>query len=276
MTSVPNTAHPDLHLRERTAAIPGGELWYWDTGGDGPPVVLLHSGTGSALSWPGQQAAFAEAGYRVIGYSRRGHYRSSAASPGAPGSGAGDLAALVSALELESFHAVAVAAGGIYAADFALGHTAALRSLVIAGSVMGIADGDWQARLQALQFPGFRDLPHDFLELGPSYRAENAHGLAEWRRIHELAYNGGEMVIQDVVNEITWVTLGRLAPPVLLIAGGADLYVPPPAMREVAARIPGAQLVVMPGAGHSAPWERPDDFNRAVLGFIGRVEAARA
>ena len=47
-------------------------------------------------------------------------------------------------------------------------------------------------------------------------------------------------------------------------------------MREVAARIPGAQLVVMPDVGHSAPWERPDDFNRAVLGFIGRVEAARA
>ena len=39
---------------------------------------------------------------------------------------------------------------------------------------------------------------------------------------------------------------------------------------------PGAQLVVMPDAGHSAPWERPEDFNRAVLGFIGRVEAARA
>lgn len=171
---------------------------------------------------------------------------------------------------------VAVVAGGIYAADFALGHPEALRGLVIAGSVMGIADADWRARLKSLQFRGFRDLPHDFLELGPSYRAENAEGLAEWRRIHELAYNGGEMVIQDVVNEITWGTLGRLAPPVLLIAGGADLYVPPPAMREVAARIPGAQLVVIPDAGHSAPWERPEEFNRAVLGFIGHVEAARA
>ncbi|MTD53037.1 alpha/beta fold hydrolase [Amycolatopsis pithecellobii] len=262
-------------VREGKAAIPGGELWYWDTGGDGPPVVLLHSGTGSALSWPGQQTAFAEAGYRVIGYSRRGHYRSSAPPPEVPGSGADDLAALASALELGPFHAVAVAAGGIYAADFALGHPAALRSLVIAGSVMGITDADWQARLDALQFPGFRGLPHDFLELGPSYRAENPDGLTEWRRIHELAYNGGEMVIQHVTNDITWATLGRLAPPVLLIAGGADLYVPPPAMREVAAHIPGAQLVVMPDVGHSAPWERPEEFNRAVLGFLGRVEAAR-
>lgn len=84
------------------------------------------------------------------------------------------------------------------------------------------------------------------------------------------------MIIQHIANEITWATLERLAPPTLLIAGGADLYVPPPAMREVAARIPGAQFVALPDAGHSAPWERPTEFNRAVLGFIDRVEAARA
>jgi pimeloyl-ACP methyl ester carboxylesterase len=261
-------------IHEGTAAIPGGELWYWDTGGDGPPVVLLHSGTGSALSWPGQQAAFAAAGYRVVGYSRRGHYRSRSSAE-TPGRGADDLAALASVLDLGPFHAVAVAAGGIYAADFALGHPAGLRSLVIAGSVMGISDADWQARLQALQFPGFSDLPHDFRELGPSYRAAEPSGLAEWRRIHELAYNGGQMVIQDLAHEITWATLGRLALPVLLIAGGADLYVPPPAMRQVADHIPAAQLMVMSDVGHCAPWERPQEFNRAVLAFLDSVEATR-
>jgi pimeloyl-ACP methyl ester carboxylesterase len=262
-------------IREGRAEVPGGELWYWDTGGDGPPIVLLHSGTGSALSWPYQQAAFAEAGYRVVGYSRRGHYRSSAASPATPGSGAADLAALANALQLEPFHAVAVAAGGIYAVDFALGRPAALRSLVVASSILGIADADWRARLQSLQFPGFRDLPTDFLELGPSYRAEDADGVAEWRRIHNLAYVGSEMVVQDVSNEIRWATLPRLTPAVLLIAGGADLYVPPPLMREVATCIPNAQLLVMPDVGHCPPWERPVEFNQVVLEFIGRVEAAR-
>jgi pimeloyl-ACP methyl ester carboxylesterase len=263
-----------IELREGAAAIPGGELWYWDTGGDGRPVVLLHSGTGSALSWPGQPEAFAEAGYRLIGYSRRGHYRSSSASPEAPGSGAEDLAALASVLELGTFHAVAVAAGGIVATDFALARPAELRSLTIAGSVMGIADPGWQARLVALQFPGFRQLPHDFLELGPSYRAGDPAGLAEWRWIHSLAYSGDRLVVQEVSNEITWAALERLVPPVLLIAGGADLYVPPPLLREVADRIPGAEFVVLPDVGHSAPWERPVEFNRAVLAFLARVDAA--
>jgi pimeloyl-ACP methyl ester carboxylesterase len=261
---------PEIH--DGTVSAQGGELWYWDTGGDGPPVVLLHSGTGSALNWPEQQGAFAEAGYRVVGYSRRGHYRSSAASGS---SAADDLAALATALDLDPFHAVAVAAGGICATDLALGRPAALRSLIIASSIMGIADPDWGARLQALQFPGFSHLPHDFLELGPSYRADNADGLAEWRRVHGLAYSGDEMPIQAISNEITWATLRRLTMPVLLIAGGADLYVPPPVMRELAARIPGAQMVVMSDVGHSAPWERPAEFNHAVLKFIGDVEAAR-
>lgn len=258
-------------IREGTVEITGGHLWYWDTGGDGPPIVLLHPATGSALSWPRQRTAFADAGHRVIGYSRRGHHRSSAASVAAPGSGADDLAVLANALELHPFHAVAVAAGGVYAVDFALGHPEALRSLVIASSIVGITDDDWQARRRALQFPGFADLPGDFLELGPSYRAEDPEGLAEWRRTRRLAHVGDGVVVQDVTSEITWATLGQLVPPVLVIAGGADLHVPAPLMRQVAAAIPGARLAVLPDSGHSPHWERPGEFNRAVLDFISRT-----
>jgi pimeloyl-ACP methyl ester carboxylesterase len=53
-----------------------------------------------------------------------------------------------------------------------------------------------------------------------------------------------------------------------LITGGADLYAPPPILRLFAARIKGAQSVVVPEAGHSTYWEQPEVFNRAVLEFI--------
>jgi pimeloyl-ACP methyl ester carboxylesterase len=39
-------------------------------------------------------------------------------------------------------------------------------------------------------------------------------------------------------------------------------------MRRIAERIAGAQLIVLPEAGHSAWWEVPDTFNRTVLTFI--------
>src|SRR4051812_19443924 len=60
--------------KDGMAQLPGARLGYWDTGGDGAPIVLLHPATGSALIWEYQQPVFAKAGYRVIAYSRRGHH----------------------------------------------------------------------------------------------------------------------------------------------------------------------------------------------------------
>ncbi|HET6509000.1 MAG TPA: alpha/beta fold hydrolase [Baekduia sp.] len=257
--------------REGTVELPEGHLWYWDTGGDGPPVVLLHAGTGSALSWPQQRDPLIAAGYRVVAYSRRGHHRSSPLTPDAPGCGADDLGALTRALELEPFHAVAAAGGGYFATDFALSRPERVRSLTIVSSLMGISEPEWQARVRSLSFPGFMDLPHDFLELGPSYRAEDPEGVAEWNRLHALAYDGASMVAQDLRNDITWERLGQLAMPVLLVGGGADLILPAPAVREVARHIPGARMAEIADAGHSAPWERPSRFNGLLLDFLGSV-----
>ena len=40
------------------AQLPGVDLWFTDSGGDGPVVVLLHANTGTAESWERQSAAF--------------------------------------------------------------------------------------------------------------------------------------------------------------------------------------------------------------------------
>ena len=59
--------------KEGLAQLADTRLFYWDTGGDGQPIVLMHPASGSALIWGYQQPVFAKAGYRVIAYSRRGH-----------------------------------------------------------------------------------------------------------------------------------------------------------------------------------------------------------
>ena len=46
-----------------------------DTGGTGRPVVLIHGWPVSCESWKGQVPAFADAGYRIITYDRRGFGR---------------------------------------------------------------------------------------------------------------------------------------------------------------------------------------------------------
>src|SRR5688572_28391090 len=89
MTPVPLPA--PVPVKDNVAAIPETRLWYWDTGGGGAPIVLLHPATGSALIWGYQQPVFANAGYRVIGYSRRGYINSAPFEPERPGSGSEDL-----------------------------------------------------------------------------------------------------------------------------------------------------------------------------------------
>ncbi len=58
--------------------------------------------------------------------------------------------------------------------------------------------------------------------------------------------------------------------PVLLITGDADLYAPPATLRLFAKALPGAESVIIGGAGHSAFWERADEFNKAVIRFLGK------
>jgi pimeloyl-ACP methyl ester carboxylesterase len=42
----------------------------------------------------------------------------------------------------------------------------------------------------------------------------------------------------------------------------------------MAGKIPGARKAVIPGAGHAANLDRPEDFNRAVAEFLSGLSAA--
>ncbi|WP_246257241.1 alpha/beta fold hydrolase [Amycolatopsis anabasis] len=247
--------------------VPGGRLWFWDTGGAGPAVVLVHPGSGSALSWPYQQPVFARAGYRVIAYSRRGHYNSTPPEPGDPGVGAADLHALVEHLGLRRFHLLGAALGGYYATDYALLHPRRLLSLVILSSFMGISDPEYLRITGLLRPPGFENMPHDFLELSPHYRAANEEGTRKWREISQRSLGGHPVPGQNLSEPIDWPRLETLSVRTLLMTGDADLYLPPPILRMIAAHLPDAGTLIYRRAGHSANWERPPEFNHDVLGF---------
>src|SRR5262249_54029718 len=64
---------------------------HWDPRGEGAPIVLLQPATGSGLISGSHQPAFAKAGHRVIGYSRRGYYNSAPVVPDKRGVGSVDL-----------------------------------------------------------------------------------------------------------------------------------------------------------------------------------------
>ena len=259
-------------VKEGIASVAGTELAYWDTGGTGQPIVLLHPATGTAHIWGYQQPVFVKAGYRVIAYSRRGYDRSLPVPKDNPGTAAGDLHGLAQFLGLNKFHLAGSAAGGGIAVDYALSHPERLLSLVIACAVGGVQDKDWIERGEALRPKGFDQMPAIFRELSPAYRAANPEGTAQWAALEQKAVTGNRLG-QQPANRITWASLTTLRAPTLVIGGEADLAMPGPLLESYANHIPGAELVLVPEAGHSLYWERPDVFNRALLDFFAKHRA---
>ncbi|HEU4350907.1 MAG TPA: alpha/beta hydrolase [Burkholderiales bacterium] len=240
----------------RDAELPGASLRYQDSSGEGPPIVFLHAGSGSSRMWEHQVADFTGAGYRFVAYDRR-----------AEGVAVDDLEALAGHLGLDRFHLVGTAAGGIVAVDYALGFPQRLRSLVVANSIVGVQDEEYLELTRSLRpAPQFNAIPAEIRELGPSYRAANPRGTQRWK---ELA-RGGHSTPQTTKNRITYAALEKIATPTLLLTGDADLYAPPPVLRLFAARFPNCESVVIPECGHSAFWEQPEAFNRAVLDFLSK------
>lgn len=263
---------PQVPAQDGMVAVPGSRLWYWDTGGAGHPVILLHAGTQSAAGWVYQQPVLAQAGYRVIAYSRRGYYRSDPGDADNPGIGAEDLHCLITHLGLDRADLVAAAQGGFFALDYVLAYPAKVRSIAVVSSLMGISEPDYAAVNARLRPPFFAGLPHDFQELSPSYRAGNPEGLAAWNALTHQAVSGKRITPKQFA-PLTWARLESIKHPTLLVTGDSDLYTPPALLRMQAQHMPHAELHIIAEAGHSPYWEQPVAFNRILLDFLARRDA---
>lgn len=253
---------------EDFANVRGARLWYWDTGGDGPAVVLLHPATGSGLVWGYQQPVFAKAGYRVIGYSRKQHAKSEIDGDAELQSDVDDLHALALALKLKKFHVVGSAAGGGIAMQYAVKHPEMLHSLTIACSLGSVRDEKYHAQLAALRPANFSALPPEFRELGPAYRAANPEGTRRWIELANMAHHDGARPSPADDTDVTWEKLATTKIPLLFLGGDADLYLPPPLLKYGHDRVVGSKMCILDGCGHSAYWEQPAVFNQTVLEFL--------
>jgi pimeloyl-ACP methyl ester carboxylesterase len=257
---------------EGHANLPGVRIWYSDTGGTGDPVVFLHASTGSMRVWEYQIPAFTQAGYRVIAFDRRGWGRSEVDKSGPqPGTTTDDLSGLLKQLDVDRFHIVATAAGGSIAWDIALSLPNRVMSMVVANNSGRVEDKAYRAKLGSFQPKQWDELPAEFREVGPLYRATNPEGTRRWLELHELSRPEGPlMASQPLRNRLTISALGSIKTPVLIIRGGADLASPAPMSRFFSDLVRQAETLVVPDAGHSVYWEQPEVFNRAVLEFIDK------
>lgn len=248
----------------------GATIRYWDSGGDGAAVILLHPFSGTLNSFDFQAAALAKAGLRTIAYSRRGYNPSQRGEMASQGTQGGDLAELADTLLSDRmFHLVGVAAGGGTLLDFAISHPYRLASLTIVNSMMSVSDPDWRRAIAAHQPKNLHSQPLIERELCAAFRTTCPTAAAEWA---ELAANNGmtnqKNPSQPFANQMTFAKLQVLTCPVLIMTGEHDLYLPPALAKQAAAQIANARVEIIEHAGHAPHFECPTAFNAALLAHI--------
>jgi 3-oxoadipate enol-lactonase len=189
------------------------------------------------------------------------------------------VAALLDSRGIARVHLVGHSLGGMVALEFAIRHSGSLASLTLSGTTaaFGRLDGSFQqdlirqslAPLEAGQ--AMADLAIRLVGglIGPAPDPEGmAIALSSMSRVPPETYR---TALECVVAFDRREALPRIAVPTLLIAGGADTMAPAAAMERMAAKIPGARFVTIPGAGHLANLEQPTAFNRVLEEFLAGI-----
>jgi pimeloyl-ACP methyl ester carboxylesterase len=249
---------------DATADLPAGQAFYRDSGGSGVPVICLHAASGNSMLWEHQIPAFTAAGLRFVALDHRATARGSNSTALLDG--------LLMKLGIDRCHLLGTAAGGGAALQFALAYPHKISSLVIANSIGFVLDQEYLDMSERIRpSPKFAELPVEFRELGPSYRAANAGGVEHWLALSTQGQKSTGAKTKDGGNaEVTWEKLEALKLPALLLTGDADLYTPPSVLRMFSAHMPHAESAIIAETGHSSYWENPEAFNATVLAFLRR------
>jgi 3-oxoadipate enol-lactonase len=238
------------------------KIWAEDSGGSGPVLVLLHEGVADSRMWEPIWPALAGA-FRAIRYDVRGFGRSPAATE--KYTLLGDLRFVLSHFDVASAHLAGCSMGGGTAVDLALAEPDRVRSLVLLSP--GISGYAWPAEP----------------EIGAEYKALAAAGdddglvqlcLRMWGAagpdpfVTELARSGVRAWASQELEqngEPAFDRLGELRAPTVLMLGDKDYPALIDCGRQAAARIPGCELIGMPGVDHYPTVREPELVLKTIL-----------
>ncbi len=285
-----------------------GMTWTVRVAGRGRPVLFLHGFSGSSLSWAGIAGLVSHV--RAIVPDLPGHggtgWEAAPAPPAATARPAGagatgappdrrprasvertadDLAVIVRRLGAERVDVVGYSMGARIALRLAVAHPDAVGRLVLEAPSAGIADAAVRAERAAA------DAERARLVVSQGVEAFAAHWEAEPILAGEAALLAAARARQAAIRRshaplglaasLVYAGQGAMEPlhdrlpaivaPTLVVAGADDLA--RPRAEEVVAAIPGARLVLVPGAGHAPHLERPDRFHALVFDFLMETAA---
>jgi 3-oxoadipate enol-lactonase len=243
-------------------------------GGYEPPIVFLHGVGSTRQTWRAQLEEFS-ATHTAVTIDARG-YGGSSATPDTVSMArfAADTAAVVQAIGRGRAHVCGLSMGGIIALHLWRDHPGVVRSLVLADTWAWhpVAAAGQEARLAAIDANDMASLARMRM---PAVYGPGTDPLLVQRGVDTFA-SLDKPVYRAASAELWGVDMRSVAcsvtVPTLVLVGEHDTIAPPHLSRELAGLIPGAQLVVIPDAGHLPNEENPAAFNRAVRTFLEESE----
>lgn len=250
-----------------------GHMHYRDRGPKGGPVVVFANSLGTDLRmWEAVVDRLPD--FRCIGFDKRGHGLS--AVPNGPWTVedlAGDALALMDHLAVSRAVLAGCSIGGMIALAAGMAAPERFAGLFVSNSAAKVGTAEsWAARVAAVSEHGLRGMADLILErwFGNDFRSSVA--VHPWRRMLELGDVAGYLGTCDALAKADLRQgVGDLRMPVQFLAGSEDQSTPVALVRDTAAMIAGAQVLLLDGSGHIPAIDSPDRVARLLADFVGGV-----
>jgi pimeloyl-ACP methyl ester carboxylesterase len=233
-----------------------GARIYYATYGAGRPVILLHGGLANGRYWGNQVPALTGAGYQAILIDSRGHGRSSRdARPYTYELMASDVIAVMDHLNIHKATVVGWSDGAII------------------GLVMALKDPNRLTRVFAFAANMDPSGVKPDTTTNPTFARFEARAATDYAELSPTpndfpAFSTAINHMWDVEPNYTAADLTRISTPVAIADGDHDEAIKRAHTDYLAHTIPGAKLIILPGASHFAMLQRPREFNTAMLEFL--------
>ena len=235
----------------------GARIWY-ATYGSGSPVILLHGGLGHSSNWGYQVPALVRNGYHAIVIDSRGHGRSTRdAQPYSYELMATNVSAVMDTLNLEK-------------AALAGWSDGACTALILASKVPAQVAGVFFFACN-MDLSGTKEF-----EFTPIVqRCFNRH-IKDYKQLSATPNQFDEFseavgLMQRTQPNYTADDLAQISVPVTIVHSEHDEFIKREHAEYLARSIPKAEFIYLPGVSHFAPLQRPEQFNAAMLAFLGKV-----
>jgi non-heme chloroperoxidase len=268
-------------LTEQSIRLPNGAfLRYVEQGpADAMPLILLH---GFPDSWLSYETVLANlpSPVRAIALSQRGFGNSDKPESGYhPRDLAADLAAFMTLRRIPRAIVAGHSLGALVAQRFALDFPERVAGLVLIGTFKAQHDNEELATL--IDDVATMADPVD-LDMVRAFQASTLAQPVADKFFRTVVAEGARLplriwraVLKEVAAYDDFTELAQIRAPTILFWGERDNFSRYEQQQELASEIPGAELRVYAGAGHSLHWEGPRRFASDLANFVRTLERDR-